>query len=109
MHKIFNFQVNQNLFYALATSEVRPLSLAIERTRVQAPTAQWAHFLRNNDELDLGRLPEAQRQRVFAAFGPDKDMQLYQRGIRRRLAPKQGGDQRRLEMAYSLMFTLFGL
>src|SRR3569623_2544343 len=35
-------------------------------------------------------------------------MQLYQRGIRRRLAPMLGGDQRRLEMAYSLMFTLPG-
>jgi maltose alpha-D-glucosyltransferase/alpha-amylase len=108
MHMMFNFQVNQNLFYALATTDVRPLTRALERTRVQAPTAQWAHFLRNNDELDLGRLTEAQRQRVFAAFGPDKDMQLYQRGIRRRLAPMLGGDQRRLEMAYSLMFTLPG-
>jgi hypothetical protein len=45
---------------------------------------------------------------VFAAFGPDKDMQLYDRGIRRRLAPMLGGDRRRLELAYSLMFTLPG-
>ena len=35
-------------------------------------------------------------------------MQLYDRGIRRRLAPMLGGDQRRLELAYSLMFTLPG-
>jgi maltose alpha-D-glucosyltransferase/alpha-amylase len=35
-------------------------------------------------------------------------MQLYERGIRRRLAPMLGGDQRRLELAYSLMFTLPG-
>lgn len=35
-------------------------------------------------------------------------MQLYQRGIRRRLAPMFDGDQRRLELAYSLMFTLPG-
>src|SRR3569623_857254 len=108
MHMMFNFQVNQNLFYALASNDVRPLTRALERTRVQAPTAQWAHFLRNNDELDLGRLTEAQRARVFAAFGPDKEMQLYQRGIRRRLAPKLGGDQRRLEKAFSLMFRLPG-
>ncbi len=108
MHMMFNFQVNQNLFYALATTDVRPLVRALERTRLLPPTAQWAHFLRNNDELDLGRLTDAQRQRVFAAFGPDKSMQLYDRGIRRRLAPMLGGDQRRLEMAYSLMFTLPG-
>ncbi len=35
-------------------------------------------------------------------------MQLYQRGIRRRLAPMLQGDRRRLELAYSLMLTLPG-
>jgi maltose alpha-D-glucosyltransferase/alpha-amylase len=35
-------------------------------------------------------------------------MQLYDRGIRRRLAPMLEGDQRRIELAYSLMFTLPG-
>ena len=65
-------------------------------------------FLRNHDELDLGRLTKAQRQTVFEAFGPDKNMQLYDRGIRRRLAPMLGGDRRRIELAYSLMCTLPG-
>ena len=45
---------------------------------------------------------------VFKKFGPDKNMQLYDRGIRRRLAPMLGGDRRRLELAYSLMCTLPG-
>jgi len=45
---------------------------------------------------------------VFKTFGPDKNMQLYDRGIRRRLAPMLGGDERRLKLAYSLMFTLPG-
>lgn len=35
-------------------------------------------------------------------------MQLYGRGIRRRLAPMLGGDRRRLEMAYSLQLALPG-
>jgi maltose alpha-D-glucosyltransferase/alpha-amylase len=35
-------------------------------------------------------------------------MQLYDRGIRRRLAPMLGGDRRRIEMAYSLQFTMPG-
>ena len=35
-------------------------------------------------------------------------MQLYGRGIRRRLAPMLDGDRRRIELAYSLMFTLPG-
>jgi maltose alpha-D-glucosyltransferase / alpha-amylase len=35
-------------------------------------------------------------------------MQLYNRGIRRRLAPMLDSDRRRIELAYSLMFTLPG-
>jgi maltose alpha-D-glucosyltransferase/alpha-amylase len=108
MHMMFNFQVNQNLFYALASGDTRPLARALESTRERPASAQWAMFLRNHDELDLGRLTKAQRQRVFEAFGPTKDMQLYDRGIRRRLAPMLNGDQRRLELAYSLLFTLPG-
>lgn len=108
MHMMFNFQVNQNLFYAFASGDVRPLIKALTATRGRPDTAQWGMFLRNHDELDLGRLTETQRQRVFKAFGPDEEMQLYGRGIRRRLAPMLGGDQRRLELAYSLLFSLPG-
>jgi maltose alpha-D-glucosyltransferase/alpha-amylase len=108
MHMMFNFQVNQNLFYALASADVRPLSKALNATRNRPDTAQWGMFLRNHDELDLGRLTNPQRQAVFAAFGPERDMQLYDRGIRRRLAPMLSGDRRRLELAYSLLFSLPG-
>jgi maltose alpha-D-glucosyltransferase/alpha-amylase len=108
MHMMFNFQVNQHLFYALASADSRPLAKALEQTKPRPATAQWGLFLRNHDELDLGRLTKAQRDVVFKAFGPDKDMQLYDRGIRRRLAPMLGGDRRRLELAYSLMCTLPG-
>jgi maltose alpha-D-glucosyltransferase/alpha-amylase len=108
MQMMFNFQVNQNLFYALAAADNRPLMKALKATKPRPATAQWGIFLRNHDELDLGRLSEEQRRRVFDAFGPTKDMQLYDRGIRRRLAPMLNGDRRRLELAYSLMFTLPG-
>ena len=108
MHMMFNFQVNQHLFYALASCDTRPLVKAMKATKPRPATGQWGLFLRNHDELDLGRLTKAQRETVFNEFGPEKDMQLYDRGIRRRLAPMLGGDQRRLELAYSLMFTLPG-
>jgi maltose alpha-D-glucosyltransferase/alpha-amylase len=64
--------------------------------------------VRNHDELTLDKLTDAQRQEVFAAFGPDEDMQLYGRGLRRRLPPMLGGDQRRIRMVYSLLFALPG-
>jgi len=108
MQMMFNFQANQNLFYALASGDSRPLQKALKSTKVRPATAQWGQFLRNHDELDLGRLTPAQRDTVFRAFGPEKEMQLYDRGIRRRLAPMLQGDRRRIELAYSLMFTLPG-
>jgi maltose alpha-D-glucosyltransferase / alpha-amylase len=65
-------------------------------------------FLRNHDELDLGRLSEAERAEAFAAFGPEKHMQAYDRGIRRRLASMLSGDEQRLKLAFSLVFALPG-
>jgi maltose alpha-D-glucosyltransferase/alpha-amylase len=107
IHMMFNFYVNQHLFYALATGEVAPLIEAIRATGDIPRTAQWANFLRNHDELDLGRLTDEQRQKVFARFAPEEHMQLYGRGIRRRLAPMLG-DRRHEELAYSVMFSLPG-
>jgi len=108
LQMLFNFEVNQTLFYALASADNRPLIKALNATKPRPAIAQWGMFLRNHDELDLGRLTDKQRQTVFAAFGPDKEMQLYDRGIRRRLAPMLQGDRQRIELAYSLMLTLPG-
>jgi len=107
LHMIFNFWVNQHLFLALATGDVRPLAAALRATEKIPEGTQWAHFLRNHDELDLGRLTESDREEVFARFAPEQTMQLYDRGIRRRLAPMLG-DRRRLELAYSVLFSLPG-
>lgn len=107
IHLMFNFYVNQHLFYALATADIEPLVEALEATRLSVVTSQWAHFLRNHDELDLGRLTEEQRQKVFQRFGPEKNMQLYDRGIRRRLSPMLGSRQQ-TELAYSVLFSLPG-
>src|ERR1700732_79448 len=105
---MFNFQVNQHLFYALAAADCRPLVKALQDTRELPPTAQWGLFLRNHDELDLGRLTAKQRQAVFDAFGPEPDMQLYQRGIRRRLGPVLQGGRRRVGTAFHPMSALSG-
>lgn len=107
IHMMFNFHVNQHIFYALATADIKPLIESLEATRLSFHTSQWAQFLRNHDELDLGRLTEEQRQKVFARFGPEKNMQLYERGIRRRLATMIG-NRPQTELAYSLLFSLPG-
>src|SRR4029078_10101399 len=63
---------------------------------------------RNHDELTLDKLTAPQRDEIFAAFGPKKDMQLYGHGLRPRLAPMLDGDPDRLRLAWSLAFSLPG-
>ena len=43
-------------------------------------------------------MSQSERENCFRAFGPKPAMQIYQRGIRRRLAPMFGG---RLDFAHS--------
>lgn len=107
LQMMFNFWVNQHLFLSLATGDAGPLTRAVKDTAKLPHGAQWGQFLRNHDELDLGRLSDEERQTVFARFGPEETMQLYGRGLRRRLAPMLG-DRRHLELAYSLIFALPG-
>nr|MDT0664985.1 trehalose synthase [Micromonospora sp. DSM 115978] len=72
------------------------------------PDSQWATFVRNHDELTLDKLDDSERKEVFDAFGPDPDMQVYGRGLRRRLPPMLDGDPARVRMVYSLLFSLPG-
>jgi trehalose synthase len=104
----FDFPGMQALFLALARQ--RPDAFLDELRRRPSPPGdgQWANFLRNHDELTLDKLSTVEREEVFAAFGPEPNMQLFGRGLRRRLPTMLGGDKQRLKMAYSLLYTLPG-
>ncbi len=104
----FDFIGMQQIYLSMARGDARPIAKALRQRPTLDPTSQWANFIRNHDELTLDKLSDAERQEVFDAFGPDPDMQLYGRGLRRRLPPMLGGDERRMKMAYSLAFSLPG-
>ena len=104
----FDFIGMQQIYLSMARGDARPLAKALRQRPNLDLTNQWANFLRNHDELTLDKLSDAERHEVFDAFGPDPDMQLYDRGLRRRLPSMLGGDQRRTKMAYSLAFSLPG-
>jgi maltose alpha-D-glucosyltransferase/alpha-amylase len=108
IHMLFDFMLNARLLLALAREDPEPVIEALRETPQLPRGGQWATFLRNHDEVDLSRLTAEQRADVFARFGPEPEMQLYGRGIRRRLAPMLGNDRKRLELAYSLQFGLRG-
>ncbi|WP_435179272.1 alpha-amylase family protein [Halorussus sp. AFM4] len=105
---LFNFLLDNYLFLGLARENAEPVVEGL-RLLPSVPTeGQWVNFLRNLDELDLERLTESEREDVFEAFAPDENMRIFGRGIRRRLAPMLGGDERRLRMAFSLLFSMPG-
>ena len=108
LQMLFNFRLNARMALALARREVEPIMWALRTSPKLPANAQWATFIRNHDEEDLSQLSEAERDEVFAAFAPQQNMRLYNRGIRRRLAPMLNGDRRRIELAYSLQFSLPG-
>ncbi|WP_137149235.1 alpha-amylase family protein [Mycolicibacterium sp. CR10] len=104
----FDFIGMQHIYLSLARGDSRPLAKALRQRPKLDITSQWANFVRNHDELTLDKLSETERQEVFDAFGPDAGMQLYGRGLRRRLPSMLGGDERRMRMVYSLAFSLPG-
>jgi trehalose synthase len=105
---MFDFISMQNLYLSMAREDARPLAEALTSRPSISPDSQWATFLRNHDELTLDKLTAPERDEVFAAFGPEPEMQMYGRGLRRRLPPMVQADPRRLRMSYSLMFSLPG-
>jgi maltose alpha-D-glucosyltransferase / alpha-amylase len=105
---LFAFVANQHAFLTFARGRAEPLIRGLRLLPNLPQLCQWAHFLRNHDELDLRRLGEHERAECYEAFAPDPDMRIYERGIRRRLAPMPDGDRRRIELAFSLMFSLPG-
>jgi len=108
MSMVFDFLLNQHLILAFARESAAPLRQVFARRPLPGGTGQWANFLRSHDELSLERLSLQEQQECFAAFGPRPEHQIYGRGLRRRLAGMFDGDQKRLELAYSLLFALPG-
>ena len=108
LQMLFDFPLMQAMYLSLARSDTRPIRRALQR-RPQVPDeSQWAVFVRNHDELTLDQLSDKERQEVFDAFGPEEDMQLFGRGLRRRLPPMLDGDPARIRLVYSLLFSLPG-
>jgi trehalose synthase len=104
----FDFITMQSLYLSLVRQDAGPVSAALQARPEVSRDCQWATFVRNHDELTLDKLSDEERQEVFDAFGPDPRMQVYGRGLVRRLPTMLDGDPRRIRMVYSLLFSLPG-
>ena len=104
----FDFIGMQAMYLALARRDASPLAHALRDRPLPPQDAQWATFVRNHDELTLDKLTRSERQEIFDAFGPEERMQIFDRGLRRRLPPMLDGDLDRIKMVYSLLYSLPG-
>lgn len=106
---LFNFVVNQHLFLALARQKTDALKNGLEDLPNIPHSCQWLNFIRHHDELTLDQLSKEQQQEIFDAFAPEETMQIFGHGVRRRLPPMVQNDRPRIEMIYSLAFSLPGI
>jgi maltose alpha-D-glucosyltransferase / alpha-amylase len=107
MHLLFNFYTNKSIFLALVRHDAAPLISVLEK--LKPIEGEWVNFVRTHDELNLERLTDKEREEVFNAFAPEENMRIFNRGIRRRLAPMMNGDRKKMELLYCTMFSLPGL
>jgi maltose alpha-D-glucosyltransferase / alpha-amylase len=105
---LFNFLLNQYLFLALAQKDSQGLRDGLKALPNVPNIGQWLNFVRHHDELAIDLISDSQRKEIFQAFAPEKNMQIFGTGIRRRLPPMLNGDRRRIELTYSLLFSLPG-
>lgn len=108
MNLLLNFLLSEYIFLALAEGDASALHEMVDLLPKPPDAGQYANFLRNHDELDLERLDKTERNLVLDTFAPEPDMRIFARGLRRRVAPMLGGDQRRIRLAHSLLFSMPG-
>jgi maltose alpha-D-glucosyltransferase/alpha-amylase len=106
-HMGFHFPLMPRIFMALQKGDATPIVRILEQTPAIPDNTQWCTFLRNHDELTLEMVTEEERQWMWEQYAPDPRMRLNL-GIRRRLAPLLDNDRQKIELAYSLLFTLPG-
>jgi maltose alpha-D-glucosyltransferase/alpha-amylase len=106
-HMCFHFPMMPRLYMALAKQDRSSVVDTLADTPPIHPENQWATFLRNHDELTLEMVTEEERQFMWNHYSPDPKQRINL-GIRRRLASLMNNDRRRIELMYSMLFTLPG-
>jgi maltose alpha-D-glucosyltransferase/alpha-amylase len=106
-HMAFHFPLMPRIFMALKQEDRYPIMEILRQTPSIPDTCQWAIFLRNHDELTLEMVTDEERDYMYRAYAADPQMRLNV-GIRRRLAPLMENNRLRVELLYSLLFTLPG-
>ena len=106
-HMNFHFPLMPRLFMAMQMEDRFPIIDILAQTPNIPETCQWGLFLRNHDELTLEMVTDEERDYMYRMFAHDRQARINL-GIRRRLSPLLGNDRKKIELMYSLLFTMPG-
>ena len=106
-HMGFHFPIMPRIYMALKKGRADDMIEILRRTPPIPENCQWCTFLRNHDELTLEMVTPQERNWMWEQYAPEPRMKLNL-GIRRRLSSLLDHDQRKIELANSLLFTLPG-
>ncbi len=107
----YHFPVMPRIFGALAEEKHTPIEMALdpEFTPAIPEDCQWFVFLRCHDELSLEMVTPEEREFIYKFYIKDPRWNYREgEGISARLAPLFGENSQKIELAYSIMFTLPG-
>ena len=103
----FHFPLMPRIFMAIEMEDRFPIIDIIDQTPAIPEGCQWAIFLRNHDELTLEMVTDEERDYMYRVYATDPRARINL-GIRRRLAPLMGNNQRKIELMNILLFSLPG-
>jgi maltose alpha-D-glucosyltransferase/alpha-amylase len=106
-HMNFHFPLMPRMFMAMQMEDRFPIIDILNQTPDIPETCQWGLFLRNHDELTLEMVTDEERDYMYRVFAHDRQARINL-GIRRRLAPLLGNDRKKIELIYSLLFSMPG-
>lgn len=106
-HMAYHFPLMPRIFMATRQEDRHPIIEILGQTPAIPENCQWAIFLRNHDELTLEMVTDEERDYMYSEYASDSKMRINV-GIRRRLAPLMDHSRQRMELLYSLLFSLPG-
>lgn len=106
-HMAFHFPVMPRLFMAIHMEDRFPIIDILEQTPSPPDNCQWVMFLRNHDELTLEMVSDEERDYMYHIYAKDPKARINL-GIRRRLAPLLDNDRAKIELLYTLLYSLPG-
>jgi len=106
-HMAFHFPLMPRIYMALRQEDRLPITDIMAQTPAIPDICQWGLFLRNHDELTLEMVTADERDYMYLAYSADPRMRINV-GIRRRLAPLDDNNRRRIELLNSLLLSFPG-